>query len=48
MVSVYGGRAQVVDAETGKRPRSILVSALHASAVTKSGAARRQGYALER
>lgn len=40
-------RADVVDATTGKRPRQVLVSALHASATTKSGAPRRTGYALE-
>ncbi|MFF1790778.1 hypothetical protein ACFVX9_30475 [Kitasatospora sp. NPDC058243] len=39
-------RADVVDATTGKRPRSVLASRLHSSAVTKAGKPRRAGYAL--
>lgn len=39
-------RAHVVDAVTGKRFRQILVTALHASDRTKTGAPRRTGYAL--
>lgn len=40
-------RAHVVDAVTGKRPRQILVSALHDSPITRDGQPRRTGYALE-
>ncbi|MEU5426895.1 hypothetical protein AB0H73_15000 [Streptomyces olivoreticuli] len=40
-------RAQVVDAETSKRPREVLVSHLHASPVTDTGRRRRAGYVLE-
>lgn len=40
-------RAEVVDAVTGKRPRSILASSLHASPTTRDGRPRRTGYALE-
>jgi hypothetical protein len=40
-------RAHVVDAVTGKRPRQILVTALHESATTRDGKPRRAGYALE-
>jgi len=40
-------RAHVVDAVTGKRPRQILVSSLHASPTTRDGKLRRTGYALE-
>ena len=39
-------RAHVVDAQTGKRFRQILVSALHASSTTKAGHPRRTGYVL--
>lgn len=39
-------RADVVDAATGKRPRSVLVSELHATGETKSGEPRRTGYRL--
>lgn len=39
-------RADVVDAKTGKRPRSILVSELHASGLTGEGLPRRTGYRL--
>jgi hypothetical protein len=39
-------RADVVDAATGKRPRSVLVSALHASGLTSQGLPRRTGYRL--
>lgn len=39
-------RADVVDATTGKRPRSILVSELHASGLTGGGLPRRTGYRL--
>ncbi|KAB7850166.1 hypothetical protein [Streptomyces mobaraensis] len=37
-------RADVVDADTGLRPRSILVKDLHQSAVTATGRPRRTGY----
>ncbi|MFE3123701.1 hypothetical protein ACFXHD_09800 [Streptomyces hydrogenans] len=40
-------RALVVDAVTGKRPRPILITALHATATTKTGQPRRTGYVLE-
>ncbi|MFF8412868.1 hypothetical protein [Streptomyces omiyaensis] len=40
-------RALVVDAVTGKRPRPMLVNALHATATTKAGKPRRTGYILE-
>jgi hypothetical protein len=40
-------RAHVVDAETGKRSRRLLVNRLHETATTKSGAPRRTGYVLE-
>lgn len=39
-------RADVVDAMTGKYPRSILVSSLHASGITANGKPRRTGYRL--
>ncbi|NEA21581.1 hypothetical protein [Actinomadura bangladeshensis] len=39
-------RADVVDAQTGKRPRSILTSALHATGTTAAGRERRTGYRL--
>ena len=42
-----GNRADVVDAATGKRPRSILTTSLHDSPTTKNGKPRRTGYALE-
>lgn len=40
-------RAHIVDAVTGMRPRQILVSSLHTSPTTATGAPRRTGYALE-
>ena len=40
-------RAHVVDAATGKRPRQMLVRALHQSPTTKTGQPRRSGYVLE-
>jgi hypothetical protein len=40
-------RAHIVDAHDGKRFRQILVSQLHASDTTKTGAKRRTGYVLE-
>ncbi|MGW1840802.1 hypothetical protein [Streptomyces sp. NPDC002067] len=40
-------RARIVDAVTGKRPRQIRVSSLHASPIAESGRPRRTGYALE-
>lgn len=40
-------RALVVDAATGKRPRPMLVTALHTSPTTQSGKPRRSGYVLE-
>ncbi|MEV4557171.1 hypothetical protein AB0K51_09250 [Kitasatospora sp. NPDC049285] len=39
--------ATVVDADTGKRPRSIRVTVLHPTPTTRTGRARRSGYALE-
>ncbi|MFD7016076.1 hypothetical protein [Streptomyces sp. NPDC059928] len=39
--------AYVVDAITGKRPRWILVTALHDSPLTRDGKPRRTGYALD-
>ena len=39
-------RADVVDAMTGKYPRSILVRSLHASGTTAHGRERRTGYRL--
>lgn len=47
VISVYGNRAEVVDAHTGKQPRSILLNALHASGRTANGTPRRTGYRLE-
>lgn len=41
------GRATVVDADTGLRPRGILVTSLHASATTRNGTPRQTGYARE-
>lgn len=40
-------RAHVVDADTGKRPRQMLVTQLHESALTRAGRPRRTGYVLE-
>lgn len=40
-------RALVVDAATGKRPRPLLVTALHSSPTTQAGKRRRAGYILE-
>ncbi|WP_137991231.1 hypothetical protein [Streptomyces vilmorinianum] len=40
-------RALVVDAATGKRPRPMLVTALHDSPITQAGKPRRSGYVLE-
>ncbi len=39
--------AWVVDADTGKRARWVLIRNLHASRVTKTGQPRRTGYVLE-
>lgn len=39
-------RAKVVDAGTGKNPRWLLVSSLHASGTTERGRRRRSGYRL--
>lgn len=39
-------RAHVVDATTGKRPRSVLAHRLHASATTTTGRSRKTGYRL--
>lgn len=39
-------RAYVVDAVTGKHPRGVLVSSLHASGLTGQGLPRRTGYRL--
>ncbi|WP_405613256.1 hypothetical protein [Streptomyces sp. NBC_00076] len=40
-------RALVADAATGRRRRLMLISALHASAITNAGVRRRSGYAPE-
>ncbi|MFI8872430.1 hypothetical protein [Streptomyces sp. NPDC055243] len=40
-------RAHVIDADTGKRYRQILVTALHANPNTRDGQPRRTGYVLE-
>lgn len=40
-------RAWVVDADTRKRGRWVLVSSLHASPVTRAGQPHRTGYVLE-
>lgn len=40
-------RALVADAATGRRRRLMLISALHASAITNAGVPRRSGYAPE-
>lgn len=47
IVEIHPNSATVVDAVTGKRPRSILLAALHDTATTKTGQPRRTGYALE-
>ncbi len=39
-------RADVVDHQTGKYPRSILVTSLHVDATTHYGTPRRTGYRL--
>ena len=39
-------RADVIDHMTGKYPRSILVTSLHATATTRHGHKRRTGYRL--
>lgn len=39
-------RAEVVEAGTGRRPRSILLSSLHESSTTQAGLPRRTGYRL--
>lgn len=46
IVAVRGQRADVVDARTGGRPRSILTDVLHASGQTGAGRVRRTGYRL--
>ncbi|MEU8740532.1 hypothetical protein [Streptomyces halstedii] len=48
-ITAYDGtnRADVVDAYSGKKPRSILINSLHASPTTKNGTPRRTGYVLE-
>ena len=47
VTEVGGQRAQVVDAETGKRPRSILLASFHAEATNpRTGRARKTGYRL--
>ncbi|WP_372407476.1 hypothetical protein [Streptomyces luteireticuli] len=40
-------RAEVVDADSGKRPRQILVTQLHSSPLTEYGRPRRNGYAID-
>lgn len=39
-------RAEVVDAATGKQPRSILVASLYPTGTTRHGRPRRTGYRL--
>lgn len=46
IVSVGGNRADVVDAGTGRRPRSVLITALHPSGETSTGRPRRWDYRL--
>ncbi|MET9051236.1 hypothetical protein ABZW50_08790 [Streptomyces bacillaris] len=48
-ITAYDGtnRADVVDAYSGKKPRSILINSLHVSPTTKNGTPRRTGYVLE-
>ncbi|MEV7936638.1 hypothetical protein AB0O82_10885 [Kitasatospora sp. NPDC088264] len=40
-------RADVVDADTGQRPRRIRTTVLHPTSTTRTGKPRRTGYALE-
>ncbi|MEU1827446.1 hypothetical protein ABZ502_34170 [Streptomyces abikoensis] len=47
IITTGGTRADVADAYDGKRARSILPTALHASPTTKHGRPRRAGYILE-
>lgn len=47
IVAVGGNRAYVVDAQDGKRRRSILLTALHTSPTTRSGRHRRTGYMMD-
>lgn len=44
VTSVSDTRVEVVDAATGKRPRSLLRKSFHDSANTTTGAVRRTGY----
>jgi hypothetical protein len=44
VTAVSHTRVEVVDATTGKRPRSLLRRSFHESAVTHTGAIRRTGY----
>ncbi|MEU8623304.1 hypothetical protein [Streptomyces sp. NPDC048669] len=48
-ITAYDGsnRADIVDANSGKKPRSILVNSLHATPTTRDGKPRRTGYVLE-
>ncbi|WP_181811064.1 hypothetical protein [Streptomyces ipomoeae] len=39
--------ADIVDADSGRRPRPIQVRSLHQSATVRGGASRRTGYVLE-
>ncbi len=45
--SPYSLRAQVVNADTGKNQRPLLVVMLHSDRFTESGQPRRTGYVLE-
>jgi hypothetical protein len=47
IVAVHTNSVDVVDAQTGKRPRRILAKFLHATPTAKTGKPRRTGYALE-
>lgn len=47
IVTVNPNSAEVVDTQTGKRPRRILDKFLHDSPLTKTGQPRRTGYVLE-
>ena len=48
VVSVAADSADVVDAVTGKRPRSVLLRSLHDSGTRPDGKRRRTGYRLLR
>lgn len=45
VVTVDSRYANVVDADTGQRPRRILLTSFHDSPTTRTGQPRRRGYA---